>query len=150
MKLVPTTPTPPAEGQTPKKTSGKTTGGFQQVLETAIGEKTAPSGAPTRAHPVAVPSIPGLDAAGAMQAASGVQRMERFIDALDAYQQRLADPRCPLRDIATAVERLESEQRHLERLSESASLDQTLGTLVNEGLVTATLEIHRFRSGAYF
>ena len=115
MKLVPTTPTPPAEGQTPKKTSGKTTGGFQQVLETAIGEKTPPSGAPTRAHPVAVPSIPGLHAAGAMQAASGVQRMERFIDALDTYQQRLADPRCPLRDIATAVERLESEQRHLER-----------------------------------
>ena len=49
----------------------------------------------------------------------------------------------------TAVERLESEQRHLERLSESASLDQELGMLVNEGLVTATLEIHRFRSGAY-
>ena len=150
MKLVPTNHTTAAEGQPQKKAVGKTPGGFQQVLETAMGGNVAAGGSATRAHPVPVPSLPGCDAVGAVPSASGVQRMERFIDALDAYRQRLADPQCPLRDVATAVERLESEQRHLQRLSESSSLDRELGTIVNEGLVTATLEIHRFRSGAYF
>ena len=149
MKCLPTAYTTAAGGNTDKTTGGKTTGGFQQVLETALGGKADAMATPAPSYPAPAPSMPGLDAIGGVNPVSGVQRMERFLDALDAYRQRLADPRCPLRDVATAVDRLENEQRHLARLSESASLDRELGTIVNEGLVTATLEIHRFRSGLY-
>jgi hypothetical protein len=75
--------------------------------------------------------------------------MTHFIDVLDAYQQRLADPQCSLRDVAAAFQRLEDEHGRLSQMAQGASLDRDLQAVVNEALTTATLEIHRFRSGLY-
>jgi hypothetical protein len=110
----------------------------------------------TEAHPkpsagvqTLAPAPLGTDAIESIDSASGIQLMERFIDTLEVYQKRLADPKYHLRDIAPALERLEEAHAHLSRFATEASSETTLGGLMNEGLVTAAMEITRFHSGVY-
>ncbi len=84
-----------------------------------------------------------------LHSTSGVQAMEQFIDSLDDYQKRLEDPQYNLRDLQPALERLDKEHRHLSHWAEKTPDDNPLKHIINEGLVTATLEISRFRSGVY-
>lgn len=149
MKLLPTNhPSGMAPG-TDRKTAAKAAEGFRQALETALDGKPGPNAATSAAAPASLPAAVGLEAIGHRQPRSGIQRLERFIDALDAYRQRLDNPRCELKDVAPSLERLEHEHRRLSQWAETAAVDNKLQALVDESLVTATLEIHRFRSGRY-
>jgi hypothetical protein len=136
----------PAAQRTRPKDGGP---GFQQVLETALEGKSGQN--PAIGPPGSASLQPSLavEALNAPQAASGIHRMERLLDALASYQQRLQDSRCPLRDIAPSLGRLESEHCRVARWAETATMDEALRSMVNESLVTTTLEIHRFRSGVY-
>lgn len=136
------------QGGAPSKTK-PTPSGFEQVFnETLQKNVTAKSEPPPVFQPSA--ALPcRLAVSEPFDAASGVQAMEDFIEALEGYQQRLADPACRLRDIAPSLERLELAHRHLAHHAAEAPVESTLGSIMNEGLVTATTEIQRFRSGAY-
>lgn len=123
--------------------------GFQQVLNDAL-QPDSPTKSPTsggiQARPV---SITGADALEPRAESVEIKAMERFIDALEGYRLQLADPRCSLRDIAPALERLEASHRHLSCLADEKAVAEPLSDIVNEGLVTAAMEIQRFRSGMY-
>lgn len=147
--------TPPIDHPTPtgKKTAKRTVAkgsGFQHLLETTLKANAAANSPVHPNAPALVPGTPGLEAVEKQpSAAGGFERMDRFLAALSAYQKGLEQPSRRLRDLATAFERLESEHRHLAHWAETARLDEDFQSIVNEGLVTATLEIHRFRSGQY-
>lgn len=123
--------------------------GFQKVFDAALGRAGATTRQAPSVSPASVTAPHGVDSVGMRPAASGVPVMERFMDAMEAYQLRLEDPRCRLRDVEPALMRLENEQRQLSRWAEDASVDGPLRDIMNQGLVTATLEINRFRSGQY-
>ncbi len=78
-----------------------------------------------------------------------VDRIDRFVDLLDDYRQKLGDPRASLKtiqplldDIAAAKDRLVTE---LDGLGDGNALKEVL----NSSLVTATTEIMRFNRGDY-
>jgi len=135
-------------GSSPTKAQPKPSG-FQQVFnETLQRNGDAPHEPLTVFQPqAAMPcGVASIDAADALP---GVQAMENFIDALEGYQQRLENPANSLRDMAPSLERLEQAQRRLARFASEAPLDSPLGSIMNEGLVTAAMEIQRFHSGVY-
>ena len=123
--------------------------GFEQVFNETlqkhdgINHKPSPILQPTATMPCSLNAIDSVDAV------SGVQAMEDFIDALEGYQQQLADPSNCLRDIAPSLECLEQAQRHLAEFASETPVDSPLGSIMNEGIVTATMEIQRFHSGLY-
>lgn len=122
---------------------------FQKLFNETLDRKTdisAPS-SPVAPSPVFAPIA--IDGTRAMDRGSGIQAMEGFIDALETYQRRLADPHCQLRDIAPALEDLEKAHQHLSRFAAETPAESILGAIMNEGLITAAMEIRRFNSGAY-
>jgi hypothetical protein len=129
--------------------SRKAAPSFQKLFDAACDAGAGENYPPSSVSPFAVSTPPCVDAVRPRAAAAGVQTMARFIDALEAYQRRLGNPRDQLRDIAPALERLELEHQQLSRLAEDAAVDEALQGIMKEGLVTSAIEIHRFRSGRY-
>lgn len=122
--------------------------GFQQVFNNILDQATTENSAPSAGIPSSTPPLT-INAIDPLSSVSGVRSMERFIDSLEDYQKRLEDPQCNLRGLEPAIERLEREHRHLSHLANDSSDDNPLKRIMREGLVTATLEINRFRSGVY-
>lgn len=151
MKITPTFHHAPVERQAGKKTNETNAKGlgFKGVLEAAIEGQSGVNQTASPPLSASVSSVMGLETYSHQPVVAGIQKLESFLAALTDYQQDLENPNCRLRDLATTFERMESEQRHLARWSETAVVDEALQSVINESLVTATLEIHRFRSGFY-
>lgn len=149
MKVGNITPYSPPEHGPARPASGPKSTGFQQALDNALhsGATTkTPLPGGIQARPL---SIARADAVEPGQRTAGIGLMERFIDALEGYRKRLADPQCQLRDIAPALERLEAAHQHLSHFAAEAAVDEPLSAIMNEGLVTAAMEIQRFHGGVY-
>jgi len=135
--------------QRPKISPGQNPTGFQKVFDDLLQNQTQDVAAPSSSpHPINSTPLTA-NAIEALPVKTDLEAMERFVDSLDAYQQRLADPACSLRDLEPVLGRLEKAQRHLSDVSEKTPADSPLKNIIKEGLVTATLEISRFRSGIY-
>ena len=140
--------TPVEHSASPRKTTPPSSG-FEKVFNESLQRhEDANRVAPTVLPTLTVPAC-GMEASVPFNATAGMQAMDDLIDALEGYQQQLADPVCCLRDIAPSLERLEDAHRHLARLATDAPTDSALGNIMNEGIVTATMEIQRFHSGVY-
>jgi len=135
--------------QKPKTTSGPNPTGFQKVFDDLLQNQTKDVAAPSASTHAINPTPLAANAIEALPVKTDLQVMERFVDSLDAYQQGLADPARSLRDLEPALGQLEMTQRHLSDMSEKTPADSPLKAIMNEGLVTATMEISRFRSGIY-
>lgn len=133
----------------PENSSGQNASGFQQIFDNMVDQVTMGNPASSAVIHSPSPSSLTVKAIEPLHPTSGVQAMERFIDSLDNYQKGLEDPQYNLRDLEPALERLEREHRHLSQWADKTPGDNPLKHILNEGLVTATLEISRFRSGVY-
>jgi len=123
--------------------------GFQQVFENILDQATTDNNASSAGVHSAPPPPLTINTMEPLHSAAGVQAMERFIDSLEDYQKGLENPQYHLRDLEPALERLEKEHGRLSRWANDSSSDNPLKRIMREGLVTATLEMNRFRSGAY-
>ena len=133
---------------TPSKAS-PTSSSFDQVFNETLQRQNGAQGEPFAIlQPSAVMPC-DLKTIDSDEPLPAVQVMENFIDALEDYQQQLGDSSNSLRDIAPSLERLEKAHRHLAHFASEAPVDSPLGGIMNEGLVTATMEIQRFHSGVY-
>lgn len=148
-KIANTHPFSGVDLQRSKTACGPNPTGFQKVFDDLLQNQTKEVPAPSSSAHAINPTPLTANAIEALPVKTDLQAMERFVDSLDAYQQRLADPACSLRDLEPALGRLEKAQRHLSDVSEKTPADSPLKDIINEGLVTATMEINRFRSGIY-
>ena len=149
MKIGHTAPfTPLDQSASPSQTKSASSS-FEQVFSESLQRQSGAMQEPPSVVQPAATMPCSLNAIDSVDAVSGVQEMEDFIDALEGYQQQLGDPSNCLRDIAPSLERLDQAQRHLTDFASKAPADSPLGSIMNEGLVTATMEIQRFRSGLY-
>jgi hypothetical protein len=139
-----------ALNQRPSETSPRQDpSGFQKVFDNILDQATTGKSAPSVGIHSSTPPPLTINTIEPLPPVSGVQAMERFIDSLEDYQKGLENPQCNLRDLEPAIERLEREHRRLSHLANDSSDDNPLKRIMSEGLVTATLEIGRFRSGVY-
>ena len=78
-----------------------------------------------------------------------LDRVENFIGLLDQYHQKLADPRINLKNIDPIIREINQEKENLTPVLDSLPDGEELKNIINQALVTATLEISKFYRGDY-
>lgn len=78
-----------------------------------------------------------------------VARLEKFLDTLEEYSNRLDNPYYTPRDLSGLITEIESGADTLERISGTLAEDSTLKPLINDVLVRSTAEVIKFNRGDY-
>lgn len=128
---------------TPAPSPSAGAGGFGEILKQTLVQSAAagPASAPAASGSVSCPA-PISDV-------SAVDCLEGYIDLLEGYRQKLADPRVSLKGLETSVHRLEEGRAALAAMFDSLPGGDGLKDVLNQTLVTAEIEIIRFRRGDY-
>jgi hypothetical protein len=74
---------------------------------------------------------------------------ENLIDLLDQYRQKLSDPRISLRKIDPIIREIDQQKEKLAPILDALPDGEKLKNIVNQTLVTASLEITKFYRGDY-
>jgi hypothetical protein len=141
-------PTPASQryGPEPARVDGKD---FGTVLKETVERPSQPAPEPrlcsvapcatvTSCHPTIKPDTGLL-----------VERVGELLDTLDVYRQKLADSRYTVRDMYPDIERFSQQSRDLMPVADSLPEDDGLKDVLNQTLMTATLEAIRFYRGDY-
>ncbi len=78
-----------------------------------------------------------------------VKGIENVLDLLDDYRSKLADPNIVLKDIHPLISAIEHENKYLKPLLNSLSEGDELKPILNQTLVTTSLEVIKFNKGDY-
>ncbi len=78
-----------------------------------------------------------------------VDQVQRLIDTLEAYQQKLIENGATLKEIHPLVQKMASQSESLYETLSAMGDQETLQTIVNQSLTLASMEIAKFNSGYY-
>jgi hypothetical protein len=126
-------------------------GDFGTILKEKIEKSPGPESKPTPAmlnpiasvHPLVAPPLSPPD----KEAAIG--QIGNILDLLDDYRHKLADSRVTLREMDALVDRISGEKDNLSATLSSMEEGEQLRDILNQTLVTASLEVMKFRRGDY-
>jgi hypothetical protein len=128
---------------------GNTDDGFQKVFQQALNpgrfQAVAPA-ATTFMHPSAPVA---RNEAVVAERMTTVDRVEQLVDRLDAYRRHLASPAANLKTLEAMVKSLEGERDLLAPVVDELPDGDGLKTVMNQSLVTASVEIFKFHRGDY-
>jgi hypothetical protein len=120
--------------------------GFGEILKNSLNQASASAAAAAApGGPVTVQLRP----AGPTPVGSVTARLEGFLDLMDEYRSKLADPRVSLKGLDPLVRSLEQGRDALAPVASSLPEGDGLKDLLNRTLVTSEIEIMRFRRGDY-
>ncbi len=133
----------------PHQQPQSTTGRFDEFLEKALTPQSgqaAPAGA-----------LPPLQSLGNLNFAipDGVDRMQtvnhinEFLNIMESYQGKMADPQASLTDAYPFVQQMERKAAELIPTLESLPAADKLKDILNRALVTSTVEVIKFNRGDY-
>lgn len=149
--LIKTPPDPVA-----KKTPAGSGGAFTDILGSALkGDAVGPATTPDAAQRLSAPpgpvSISGVQFSRLPVAppANAAEQVDRLLNLLEGYQRELADPDRSLKTIAPRLAQVEKGTRELEKSIESLEDGDSLKSIAQEALVTATAEVFKFNRGDY-
>jgi len=83
------------------------------------------------------------------QNGSITDRVENLLNMLDEYQLKLKDPHFSLKEIDPLVKQMEKEKEYLAPVLDSLVEDDGLKDILNQALVTSSLETIKFNRGDY-
>ena len=78
-----------------------------------------------------------------------LERIENLIGLLDQYRHKLEDPGITLKNIDPIIQEIDQEKENLAPTLDSLPEDDELKKLLNQTLVTASLEVTKFYRGDY-
>jgi len=78
-----------------------------------------------------------------------VEGIENVLDLLDDYQRKLADQTVTLKDIHPLISAIEHENQNLKPLLNKLREGDELKQILNQTLVTTSLEVIKFNKGDY-
>lgn len=124
-------------------------GGFDLIFRQAVdstpekGTKAESTRFISQIRPAqfAIESLPSADRV--------VGRVQRLIDTMGAYQQKLIDSGATLKDILPLVQQLASQSESIRATSNAVEGHQRLKTIVDQSLTLASMEVAKFNSGYY-
>lgn len=132
--------------ETPDQRGRPAASGFGDILQKTLKEaESAGAGVAPSGAGVAI----NLPAAGPISLHSADAPVEGFLDLLGDYQRQLADPRVNLKGLDSVVQAIERGRDALSPLLAVLPESGGLRDVLNQTLVTAELEIIRFRRGDY-
>jgi len=121
---------------------------FKDILDTSIEKSIKKDFESSR---IPMPTISGiqLNTLSAVDKTPIIDRVEKLVDTLDAYQRKLGDPQCTLRDISPLIKAMETENKNLESISSSLPDGHGIKDILNQALVTSSMEVIKFNRGDY-
>ena len=75
--------------------------------------------------------------------------IEDMINLLDRYREKLTDPRITMKQIDPVIKEMTREMENLAPVLDSLPADEELKNILNQTLVTVSLEISKFYRGDY-
>jgi hypothetical protein len=122
---------------------------FDAILKKAVDHSSKPNG-PTLEPPM-LDNSSGirLDSLSPAKRDLIIKRTEGFLDILDEYQQKLSNPRSTLRDIYPLIQEMDAERERLITLSDSLPKGDGLKDILDQVLITSSIEIMKFNRGDY-
>ena len=135
--------------QETKKIQGPDNGKFGKVLQETINRSSdAKSGLQ---GPLMMNKISEIrfDPISPLDKTSIVDRVENFLDILDEYHKKLGDPKASLKDISPLVDDMTKEREGLMSSLHSLSDGDKLKEILNQTLITSSVEIIKFNRGDY-
>jgi ABC-type transporter Mla subunit MlaD len=78
-----------------------------------------------------------------------VERIDNLINLLDKYRRKLGDPHVTLRTLEPVIGTIEKEKDQLSGLLETLPKEDGLRDVLNQTLITASLEVIKFNKGDY-
>jgi len=78
-----------------------------------------------------------------------LDRIENLIGLLDEYRRQLADPGITLKNMDPIIMKIGRETENLTPILDSLTEDEDLKNIINQTLVTASLEVSKFYRGDY-
>ena len=123
---------------------------FKQILTETIQPVT-----PENSKVVHQARIPELNPLQLSMTAKGLERpkitgkLEQLLDILDQYRMHLENPQISLKEITPLTEDLAAKLKELEPVLDRLDQKDPLVPILNETLITATLEVKKFENGWY-
>jgi hypothetical protein len=123
---------------------------FGTMLKDAINNKPSKASAWSE-KPQMINSIPNIEINPlfAVQDNPIIERTENFLNILEEYQAKLNDAQTTLRDIHPLIERMETEKETLTQVLNSLPPGDGLKEILNDALITSSLEVIKFNRGDY-
>ena len=123
--------------------------GFQKIFDQTLNPGKPPAIGPSAT--AFVPRSAPVEKTGAISpAVSGAMaRIEQFFDTLDEYRHHLAEPSTNLKALEAIVKKLDGQRSSLAPVANELPEDDALRTILNDSLVTASVEIFKFHRGDY-
>jgi len=136
----------PGEIKKDREPAGKE---FGVILEETIGASSEANG-PTPKAP-AISGIPEMlfEMSPSANSEHVADRTERFLGILDEYRQKLGNPKINPREIYPLINELEREKEGLKVTLNSLPKGDGLRDILNQALITSSLEEIRFNRGDY-
>jgi len=78
-----------------------------------------------------------------------VGQVERLIDTMEVYRQKLIENDATLKDVQTLVQKMASESESLSSASSTVNEQDGLKTIIDQSLMLTSMEIAKFNSGHY-
>ena len=122
---------------------------FGAILNESI-ENTSKAGAGT-AKPTPINNLPEVqfNPFFPVKETPPIDRVEKFLDILDEYQNKLGNPQATLKNIYPLINEMEAGREKLLPLLDSLADGDGLKDILNQALTTSSLEIIKFNRGDY-
>ena len=122
---------------------------FGTVLKNEVEKSSELKSGPQQMSPISSISPIQLNALSPAQNESIIDRVENLLNVLDEYQQKLNDPHFSLKEIDPLIKQMEKEKENLAPVLDSLMEDDGLKDILNQALVTSSLETIKFNRGDY-
>lgn len=122
---------------------------FGTVLKNEVEKSSELKSGPQQMSPISSISPIQLNALSPAQNESIIDRVENLLNVLDEYQQELNDPHFSLKEIDPLIKQMEKEKENLAPVLDSLMEDDGLKDILNQALVTSSLETIKFNRGDY-
>ena len=125
---------------------------FGTILKEKIETSPKPESKPTPAMLNPIASVHPLVASPPLSPPdkeAAIGQIENILDLLDDYRHKLADSRVTLREMDALVGRISGEKENLAATLSSIEEGEPLRDILNQTLVTTSLEVMKFRRGDY-
>lgn len=124
-------------------------GEFDEIFRQTIDSRPIESPETESAHYVTDIRPIQFDAEASPTTDMVVNRVQRLIDTMAAYQHKLIENGATLKDIQLLVEKMASQNESLSAITEAVGNQERLGTIVNQSLMLSSMEIAKYNNGHY-
>lgn len=122
---------------------------FHDILQETINKSSNPEERTMMSPPVHNISNIQFNSIPTINKAQNIEQVERFLNVLDNYNNKLGDPDSTLKDIYPLVTTMESETDKILPFLDSLSDEDELKDVLNRAVITATVEVIKFNRGDY-